>query len=129
MPMTKKTRDAILYVLIGLAVAGAGVAIGIYDSNHHLTANAQMLWTAAGVFTCFVFGFLIKANLRLFGSLRAWGVLFLLLLLHGTLVTWVVHGASTRGPTRVPLLLFAVVSVAEITGFGYIFEKLTSRNH
>jgi FtsH-binding integral membrane protein len=130
MPMSKAgPKEIALYVLISLAVAGGAVAIGIYDADHGLTADTQMLWIAAGVFTCFVFGFSIKINLKLLRSPQAWGLLFVLLLLHGGLVIWLVQSASMRGLIRVPLMLFAVISVVEISSFGYVLQKLLKPNH
>jgi len=107
-------RDLLLYVVIAVALVTGVIWLAVHDVDHHIITDAHQRYLGAGIFTCFVFGFLISNNREMWRSPRVW-------------MLWVVFlGAHLAGWSRymigqvtgVPIGLYAIVAVAEITVFS-----------
>lgn len=117
-------RDRVLYFIIAVAVVAAALIIGLYDAEHGLNSDRQMQWIAAVIYTCFVFGFVIKMNLKLRRFRKFWALLLAFFLLHTFVVLSIVHVGLENSPGRVPLAMYMLVTVFEIGIFDYICAKL-----
>src|SRR5215469_13060594 len=101
-------RDAFLYVVIGSAIAGFLVWLGIYDADHDLSSSKQMRWIAAAVLGCWIFGTVIVKNRDSWRSLRVWALWLALLVGHTGGWTWyLLNGPHDK---RVPALLLGVLA-------------------
>jgi hypothetical protein len=116
--ISNEVRDLLLYVVIGVALVTGVIWLAEYDADHHINKDIQWRYLGAGIFTCFVFGFLISNNREMWRSPRVW-------------MLWVVFlGAHLAGWSRymigqvtgVPIGLYAIVAIAEIT----VFSTLTT---
>jgi hypothetical protein len=126
--LKSETRDHLLYLLIALAVVGLALIIGLYDAGHNLKSDDQMQWIAAGVFTCFVFGFVIKNNVTLWRSTKPLAMLISMFIGHLILLSWIVHTVLANAQGKLPLVYYMVVSILEIGVFNYVFERSSKRN-
>jgi magnesium-transporting ATPase (P-type) len=122
--LNSQIRDRVLYLLLALAIVGSAVAIGIYDADHNLKSDGQMQWFTTGIFTCLVFGFVIKSNRKLWRSPKPLALLLALLIVHIFLVVWCVHLVLAITASRVPVIFYMFISIFEIELLNYIFAKL-----
>jgi FlaA1/EpsC-like NDP-sugar epimerase len=125
--LNSQARDAILYFVIALAIVGAALVIGIYDADHGLSSDRQMQWIAAGIFTCLIFGLVIKTNHKLWRLNKFLALLLALLLVHTLIIIWIVRVALANSPTRIPLVLYMFISILEVGVFNYICARLFKR--
>jgi hypothetical protein len=123
--MTTKnvSRDILLYVVIGSAIAGFAMWLGIYNANHHLNSGQQMRWIAAAVLSCWIFGTVVVKNRDSWRSLRVWALWLALLLGHAAGWTW--YLLNVPHDDRVPALLFGFLAYAEIRFFSWLSAGLT----
>lgn len=103
-PMRSRTRDFLLYVLIGLLVVAAAILCGIYYVNPATAGK----WIDFAIMSAFIFGNAIRYSKSLWTLRRFWWALASFLLVH----LIVGFAVLKRFPT-VRLIDFVVVGVAE----------------
>lgn len=113
-----------LYVVIGLTVVCGAILLALYDAERELNSDVQMQWIASGVFTCFVFGFVVGIDWKVWRSRRGVALFLGLLALHSLLMVWVVQHIAMRNPEVIPLPLYTLLSLGEIAAFSYISTML-----
>jgi peptidoglycan/LPS O-acetylase OafA/YrhL len=122
-------RDGALYVLIGLAIVGAVILLGLYDADHDLSSDAQIQWITAGVYTCLVFGFVIRLAPKAWRSRKGLALLLGMLVLHSSLTIWLVRYFLETNAARIPLMVYMFAFLGEIAAFSYVTARVLNPKH
>lgn len=123
MSLARKLRDWGIYLLAGLCV----VFLAVLAAQHDVATDSRLFraWIPLGLFTCFIFGYLVAVYKRLWGAWRFWLALGALLILH--LLAYVVLLERTGGW---PMAWFAVASTLELFVLFIAIDRLVgSRPH
>jgi hypothetical protein len=105
---SRKPRDMLLYVLIGILVVASAWVFAVHEANTGGSPNLPLKWLGFGGMTAVVFGYAIRAGRREWRKRRFWLLLGAFGAVHLGLGVFVV----TRAPV-VPLLVYAVLTGPE----------------
>ncbi len=105
-----RLRDFSLYILIGVAVAGFAILLGVHSAKTAQRPELVFKWVGFVLNTLFVFGSSLRAVRPFLRRPKLWLIVAGLLILHGTIGALIISRVE-----RIPLIWYVPLDAAEIS--------------